>query len=399
MFLDVMCKDRDVASWAYIRLKWWTGEQSCGFGHLQCSQTILKPDQEPEARFYNRQSLSQLLDNYLVLELWRHDQIVGIARVPTHALHCVAQSWTGHTVTCFDELVQIVSVTSGNVLGYFNVRVTVGHQDDTEGSRSNNMAANANTIVSTDAETDVDDLPQDNEDDDSRHYHTPDDFLNSISVNEKEDEVEVNPNSAVVIVEEVRLTSFSSWVYCSFPNGKSSKVFKATETKWNVSVDVDTGAVCSDGSQSHLIIRLWSAAQGFPDFRKDKMRGFISVDCSPLLLGFPLISGWYNIIDWMGKSKGQVKITMQLKNPIFKPPAETFSLTTQTTPDFGQQPFPTNFTASSFDNKDTDQKLSSLNVKFDHHQSPSISTIESKLSQNLKDLNLMTTKLGKIGCC
>ena len=39
--------------------------------------------------------MSSILDNYLVLELWKHDQLVGIGRVPTHSVHRVVSVDTG----------------------------------------------------------------------------------------------------------------------------------------------------------------------------------------------------------------------------------------------------------------------------------------------------------------
>ena len=40
------------------------------------------------------------------------------------------------------------------------------------------------------------------------------------------------------------------------------------------------------------------------------MVGFAAIDLSPLL-SFPMVSGWYNISNWLGKSRGQLKVTVK----------------------------------------------------------------------------------------
>ena len=34
------------------------------------------------------------------------------------------------------------------------------------------------------------------------------------------------------------------------------------------------------------------------------------MDLSPLLSSFPRINGWYNIMNWVGKCRGQIKVMM-----------------------------------------------------------------------------------------
>jgi len=44
---------------------------------------------------------------------------------------------------------------------------------------------------------------------------------------------------------------------------------------------------------------------------EDSIIGVVSVDVSVLLAGMPLISGWYNIIEFSGKVNGQLKLTIK----------------------------------------------------------------------------------------
>ena len=40
------------------------------------------------------------------------------------------------------------------------------------------------------------------------------------------------------------------------------------------------------------------------------MVGFVAVDLCPLATGFPAVSGWYNVTDWLGKCRGQLKLSV-----------------------------------------------------------------------------------------
>ena len=116
---------------------------------------------------------------------------------------------------------------------------------------------------------------------------------------------------------------------------------------------------------------------------RDKMFGFVSVDCSPLQLGFPYIRGWYNIIDWLGKPKGQVKITVKPDSPL-----STFlpsTLPCQNMDDVIKTQ--TSFTAPS--------NVILQPVPPVDSEAESLSFMERALSNHLNDLNLLTNNLGK----
>lgn len=42
----------------------------------------------------------------------------------------------------------------------------------------------------------------------------------------------------------------------------------------------------------------------------ERVIGFASVDLSPLLSGFQLVCGWYNITDFSGQCRGQIKVAV-----------------------------------------------------------------------------------------
>ena len=43
----------------------------------------------------------------------------------------------------------------------------------------------------------------------------------------------------------------------------------------------------------------------------DHVVGFGAIDLSPLLKGFPSVCGWYNVIDFTGKIRGQIKVEVK----------------------------------------------------------------------------------------
>ena len=46
----------------------------------------------------------------------------------------------------------------------------------------------------------------------------------------------------------------------------------------------------------------------FADKSSDRVLGFVSVDLCPLSSGLRQICGWYNIVDFNGQSRGQIKV-------------------------------------------------------------------------------------------
>ncbi|XP_035194868.1 C2 domain-containing protein 3 [Oxyura jamaicensis] len=57
--------------------------------------------------------------------------------------------------------------------------------------------------------------------------------------------------------------------------------------------------------QQTLVFKVWHKAA-----ETERVIGFASVDLSPLLSGFQLVCGWYNITDFSGQCRGQIKIAV-----------------------------------------------------------------------------------------
>uniref|UniRef100_A0A674I1W8 C2 domain containing 3 centriole elongation regulator n=1 Tax=Terrapene triunguis TaxID=2587831 RepID=A0A674I1W8_9SAUR len=56
--------------------------------------------------------------------------------------------------------------------------------------------------------------------------------------------------------------------------------------------------------QQTLVFKVWHKAD------VERVIGFASVDLSPLLSGFQLVCGWYNITDFSGQCRGQIKVAI-----------------------------------------------------------------------------------------
>ncbi|RLW03283.1 hypothetical protein DV515_00006678 [Chloebia gouldiae] len=56
--------------------------------------------------------------------------------------------------------------------------------------------------------------------------------------------------------------------------------------------------------QKTLVFKVWHKAEA------ERVIGFASVDLSPLLSGFQLVCGWYNITDFSGQCRGQIKVAV-----------------------------------------------------------------------------------------
>uniref|UniRef100_A0A663EP53 C2 domain containing 3 centriole elongation regulator n=1 Tax=Aquila chrysaetos chrysaetos TaxID=223781 RepID=A0A663EP53_AQUCH len=57
--------------------------------------------------------------------------------------------------------------------------------------------------------------------------------------------------------------------------------------------------------QQTLVFKVWHKAG-----KTERVIGFASVDLSPLLSGFQLVCGWYNITDFSGQCRGQIKVAI-----------------------------------------------------------------------------------------
>ncbi|XP_048237074.1 C2 domain-containing protein 3-like isoform X2 [Haliotis rufescens] len=69
----------------------------------------------------------------------------------------------------------------------------------------------------------------------------------------------------------------------------------------------------------NLVLKVWhkpAEAAKQPDKSSDRVLGFVSVDLAPLSSGLLQICGWYNILDFTGQCKGQIKVSIVPDEPL-----------------------------------------------------------------------------------
>jgi len=78
--------------------------------------------------------------------------------------------------------------------------------------------------------------------------------------------------------------------------------------RWKMTATVNCPTGLLTDAKRHLIVKVWHKHSGHSAL-EDHVIGFGAIDLSPLLLkDFPSLCGWYNIIDFVGKVRGQIKV-------------------------------------------------------------------------------------------
>lgn len=82
-----------------------------------------------------------------------------------------------------------------------------------------------------------------------------------------------------------------------------------TSPAWDWSCDTWLPAQLLKDKSMSLIFKIWVKAETASK-EEDNILGHVSVDLTVLLFGMPWISGWFNITDFTGNNKGQIKINI-----------------------------------------------------------------------------------------
>ncbi|XP_053399357.1 C2 domain-containing protein 3-like [Mercenaria mercenaria] len=114
-------------------------------------------------------------------------------------------------------------------------------------------------------------------------------------------------------------TDYMPNTYVSYPTGEStipsySMVFHNSDNPvWDHEHETKLNIEMLHQENKHLVFKVWHKPDGAPkspDKLTDRVLGFVSVDLTPLANGLQQISGWYNIMDFNGQVKGQIKINV-----------------------------------------------------------------------------------------
>ncbi|KAK3784713.1 hypothetical protein RRG08_032166 [Elysia crispata] len=140
-----------------------------------------------------------------------------------------------------------------------------------------------------------------------------------------------------MVTERNRSGEVNPTTYVSYQSAERSKpsytpVFPNTcNPTWDYAVETRLNSQYLHDSNKNLVLKVWhkpADAPKTPDKSCDKVLGFVSVDLGPLNKGLQQICGWYNILDFNGQCRGQIKvsITPQDQQPVSIPSSNSFIL-------------------------------------------------------------------------
>lgn len=103
--------------------------------------------------------------------------------------------------------------------------------------------------------------------------------------------------------------------------------------KWNWKCDTKLPTELLLHDEKRLILKIWRIFDADISMQinleKDIVIGFSAIDLSVLISGFPIVSGWFHIMDFTGKCNGQIKVCITpLDNlSLFGKPTSTLNIT------------------------------------------------------------------------
>lgn len=100
-------------------------------------------------------------------------------------------------------------------------------------------------------------------------------------------------------------------------NAYCTKVVKGCHPIWNENFEVGISFDILRNPQKKFVIKVWRKAKFDQQLEfkaapfEDAVIGFSAIDLSALLTGLPVLSGYYNIVDFSGRTNGQIKLSFK----------------------------------------------------------------------------------------
>lgn len=92
-------------------------------------------------------------------------------------------------------------------------------------------------------------------------------------------------------------------------------VIKSCDPQWNQSFNAEIPLDVITNPQKRFVIKVWRKASPESELRaapfEDAVIGFSAIDLSVLLTGLPILSGFYNIMDFSGRCNGQINLSVK----------------------------------------------------------------------------------------
>jgi hypothetical protein len=156
---------------------------------------------------------------------------------------------------------------------------------------------------------------------------------------------------------------------------------------WHYSVSTKIDIQYIQNPRKYLILKVWhfrgeTNNKESRDAERDQVLGYVAVDLTPLkLTAFTTVSGWYNITDWLGKCRGQMKLSVT--------PLESILRTQECNP--MQQQEELNDTSICGNNDDMDYYATGQYSQYPSHLVPHNELlIRSRHKSNPADLSLIS---------
>ena len=320
----------------------WGGEEVRGV-NISCTEVLLVPGHA--ARTANQQLISRLLANYLVVEVWQGQQLLGLAKIPTAPLHSgLSSGEPDQVVEAFQGSVQVIGVKDGESVGQLIVGLWAGtlKQLDMLGRAEGRSEERKTERVDRETMTELAEQFADSimvnesstEEGMTHVYDTPASETELFDVSKDEDTVrevlqsspDGRPESSeaeiagclllqISVIEGHNLPPNTS-LYCTVL-GVTSSVASVDDNRsfWDFVAELNMGLDYLTDSRKRLIMKVWNLKGASPDAEHDQMVGFAAIDISPLQ-ALPCLSGWYNVLDWVGKCRGQISLKVTPLKPV-----------------------------------------------------------------------------------
>ncbi|XP_066588812.1 uncharacterized protein [Prorops nasuta] len=169
---------------------------------------------------------------------------------------------------------------------------------------------------------------------------------------------------------------------------------RSCNPKWNWERELELPTDLLVNSEARLILKVWrlenSDKSTFKNLEKDIVIGFAAVDFSILTTGLPVLSGWFNIIDFTGDCNGQLKIYVKPLQDVtnFIGQSSWLGDSTKTPAHNGQQQNESNGLTRGLRSIESDAHTLNTFSDFD-----SMSFLSSSLKQKLTELDEITKRL------
>lgn len=94
-----------------------------------------------------------------------------------------------------------------------------------------------------------------------------------------------------------------------------TKVIKSCDPQWDEKFEVEIPLDVLTNSQKRFVVKIWRKVSQDSEMRpapfEDAVVGFSAIDLSVLLTGLPVLSGYYNIMDFSSRCNGQIKLSLK----------------------------------------------------------------------------------------